>query len=170
MTTVLADRGRYVAAILTIARAYITAGRPGRLPSLPSYDGWSNLVRSAVVWLGCADPASTIATARAEDPQRQDRGALYGAWAAELDLYPARFSTAELIGWAEETEYGGERRRPQLHAALLDVAARRGSGIDPQRLGRWLQRSANSIGAGYKLKADRADAARPRWMLVKSIA
>ena len=36
VATVLADRGRYIAACLTIARAYIVAGRPGRLPPRPS--------------------------------------------------------------------------------------------------------------------------------------
>src|SRR5262249_43104392 len=142
---VLAERGQYVAAILTIARAYIAAGRPSLLPPLPSYDGWSNLVRNALVWMECADPANTIATARAEDPQRQRRAGVFSAWAAELNLAPARFLTSELIGRAEETEHG-ERKRPVLHAALLDVAtARHGSVIDPTRLGQWLKRSENSI-------------------------
>jgi putative DNA primase/helicase len=40
VSTVLADRGRYVAAILTIARAYIAAGKPGLLSALPSYQAW----------------------------------------------------------------------------------------------------------------------------------
>jgi putative DNA primase/helicase len=168
---VLADRGQYVAAILTIARAYITAGRPSPLPPLPSYDGWSNLVRNALVWMRCADPASTIATARAEDPQRQKRLAVFDAWAAELDLAPASFTTAELIRRAEEAEFNEHKRRPLLHAALLDVASlRSGNGIDPTRLGQWLKRSENSVAAGYKLTADRTDAARPHWILSKATA
>ena len=40
---VLADRRRYVAAVLTIARGYIEAGRPGKLPPLPSFGPWSDL-------------------------------------------------------------------------------------------------------------------------------
>jgi putative DNA primase/helicase len=166
---VQAGRGRYVAAILTIARAYIAAGKPGLLPPLPSYGGWSDLVRSPLVWLGCSDPADTISAARSEDPQRQKRAAVFGAWAAELDLAPAMLLTAELIKSAEETEHLGGRKRPLLHSALVDIAsARHGGGIDPARLGQWLKRSENSIAAGYKLTADRSDASRPRWQLARA--
>ena len=165
---VLADRGRYVAAILTIARAYIVAGKPGLLPSLPSYEGWSNLVRSALVWLGYADPVATISTARAEDQQRQNRAAVFSAWANELDLAPARYLTNELIKQAEAAGFG-ERRCPLLHAALLEVAASsHGGGIDARRLGQWLLRSENSIVAGLKLTVDRSDSARPRWLLSRT--
>ena len=52
---VLADRGKYIAACLTICRAYIVAGRPNKLPQLHSYGEWSDTVRSALVWLGEAD-------------------------------------------------------------------------------------------------------------------
>ena len=53
---VLADRGRYIAAILTIARAYRVAGLPGKLPPRLSFEDWSDNVRSALVWLGWPDP------------------------------------------------------------------------------------------------------------------
>jgi putative DNA primase/helicase len=45
MKAVLADRGRFVAAILTVARAYIVAGKPGRLSPFASFDRWSELIR-----------------------------------------------------------------------------------------------------------------------------
>src|SRR4029079_3845618 len=69
---VLATRGLYVAAVLTIVRAYIMAGQPNRLLPLASFEDWSDKVRSALVWLGEADPIDTIALARAEDPELQD--------------------------------------------------------------------------------------------------
>jgi hypothetical protein len=59
LAAVRRDRGAYIAAALTIARAYIAAGKPGRLPPLPSYEGWSDLVRSPLKWLGYADPVDT---------------------------------------------------------------------------------------------------------------
>src|SRR5271165_2918059 len=37
VAAVLADRGCYVAAVLTIARAYVVAGRPDRLSPMPSF-------------------------------------------------------------------------------------------------------------------------------------
>jgi hypothetical protein len=56
---VLDNRARYVEAALTILRAYCAAGRPNQsLPPWGSFEGWSNLVRSAIVFAGCADPAT----------------------------------------------------------------------------------------------------------------
>ena len=65
---VISDRGIYVAACLTIVRAYLLAGCPGKLPQLASFGTWSDLVRSALVWLGCADPAQSIHETRRSDP------------------------------------------------------------------------------------------------------
>ena len=50
--TVMADRGKYLSACLIIPRAYMLAGLPGVLPPLAGFNDWSNLVRSALVWLG----------------------------------------------------------------------------------------------------------------------
>ena len=65
---VLADRGRYIAAILTIARAYRVAGMPGKLPQRLSFGEWSDNVRSALKWLGWPDCDDSIKTVRAADP------------------------------------------------------------------------------------------------------
>jgi putative DNA primase/helicase len=78
------DRGAYVAACLTIARAYLCAGKPERLPPLASYEAWSDLVRSPLVWLGRADPVASMASLRLADPKRQARAAVFKAWADEL--------------------------------------------------------------------------------------
>ena len=69
MKEILADRGAYIAAALTICRAYRAAGRPGLLPQLASYGEWSDTVRSALVWLGEADPVKSMDTSKAEDPE-----------------------------------------------------------------------------------------------------
>jgi hypothetical protein len=51
------NRSRLLAAALTILRAFFVAGRPDQnLPAWGSYEGWSALVRSAVVWVGMPDP------------------------------------------------------------------------------------------------------------------
>ena len=62
------NRGELVAAALTILRAYHVAGRPSRLPQLQSFAGWSDMVRSAMVWLGVDDPVKTQETLRENDP------------------------------------------------------------------------------------------------------
>ena len=55
--TVLGNRGRYVAAILTIARAYIAAEYPCTPHLIPSYEKWSGVVCGALIWLGQPNPA-----------------------------------------------------------------------------------------------------------------
>jgi putative DNA primase/helicase len=79
-------RGVYIAACITIARAYITAGKPNRLSPLPSYEAWSDLVRSPLVWLGFGDPVDTMMAVRSADPIRQDRVRAFEAWRIELGI------------------------------------------------------------------------------------
>src|SRR5262249_29908641 len=55
-----ANRGRLLGAALTILRAYCAAGRPDLgLPAWGSFEGWSRLVRSAIVWVDLPDPGET---------------------------------------------------------------------------------------------------------------
>lgn len=54
------DRARFHCAALTILRGYCAAGRPDqKLPQWGSFEEWSNLVRSALVWAGQEDPCAT---------------------------------------------------------------------------------------------------------------
>jgi hypothetical protein len=54
------NRNHLLTAALSILRAYCMAGRPEvGLPAWGSFEGWSELVRSAIVWVGLPDPAET---------------------------------------------------------------------------------------------------------------
>ena len=67
-TYVRESRPQLLAAALTILRGYCAAGRPrGRLPSWGSFEGWSALVREAIVWLGEPDPAAARVEHRSEN-------------------------------------------------------------------------------------------------------
>jgi putative DNA primase/helicase len=163
----LSNRGGCIAACLTMARGYIAAGKPGRLPPLPSYEGWSDFVRSPLVWLGYEDPVETMEDIRGADPVRQARADVFGAWRDELTLEEG-YLAADLNDLAvRRYDYDGSLVRPALHAALLAVAEKRGRGseIDPVRLGIWLKKNENTIVGKLKLMADRADYQRPRWLL-----
>lgn len=61
LSWVRAERPRLVVAALTVLRAFCVAGRPmvRRLPAWGSFEGWSTLVRGALVWAGEADPGET---------------------------------------------------------------------------------------------------------------
>jgi putative DNA primase/helicase len=162
------DRGRYIAAVLTIARGYLRAGKPGRLPPLASYEAWSDLVRSPLVWLGRADPVNSMADLHSVDPVRQGRVAVFRAWEDELGIGGA-YQTSDLINEANNYGLSGAPVHPGLREALLDIARnQRGDVIDPRRLGKWLSKNADNIADGLKLTIDRGDEQRPRWVLKKS--
>lgn len=63
---VQANRARYVEAALTVVRAWMLSGDKVALPSMGSYESWSDIVRSALVWLGEDDPVATQAELRAD--------------------------------------------------------------------------------------------------------
>jgi putative DNA primase/helicase len=165
--TVLADRGKYIAACLTIGRAYIVAERPGMLRSLPSFEPWSDLVRSAIVWLGMTDPCESMEMARAEDPIRAARAAVFSAWSSELGLNPSGLTTHELILEAESLDDHGFLH-PTFREACLSVAAERsGSTISGRRLGNYLAKADKNRVGDLKLTVNRQDPTRPRWVLLK---
>lgn len=60
LSWVVSERPRLVRAALTILRAHAAAGWPNPCGAQwGSFEGWSDRVRSALVWLGCDDPADT---------------------------------------------------------------------------------------------------------------
>lgn len=158
---VLADRGPYIAACLNVVRAYHVAGCPGRLPALASFERWSDTVRSALVWLGEADPVESMKQAREDDPQRAEINAFLHAFAEEVGVGAGfRRTTPQIIRVIEakaiEFRDGGGMREgddfshPLLREAVLSVSA---SGKPAARqLGNWLAKHANSVHGAMKLK------------------
>lgn len=54
------NRQRLLTAALTILSAYCKSGRPAqKLTAFGSFEGWSSLVREALVWVGVPDPCQT---------------------------------------------------------------------------------------------------------------
>jgi len=173
VATVLADRGRYVAAALTLVRAYVAAGRPHRAPPIASFEAWSDLVRSALLWLGRANPVDTMKGARADDPSRQTMAALFSAWRNAIGTEEGKTSS-EIIKLActatseDRGDRPGEELCRYLRDTLLAVASRNGV-IDARELGKWLSRHRDRIAGGLRLEA-RTDAHghAARWWLVAS--
>lgn len=144
--TITADRGKFIAAALTIVRAYIVAGCPGALPPLASFEAWSTYVRSALVWLGCADPLATMEAARAEDPVTTSLRMVMHSWHQAVGDEAKK--AGEMKALAEEHFGPG---KSDLEQALIEVAADRFGAIDPVRLGRFLLRHKGRIVDGLRL-------------------
>jgi len=141
---VMADRGKYIAACMTILRAYIAAGRPKQsFPPMNSFGEWSGTVRSALVWLGRADPCETIAKARDEDPELQKIAAFIAAAKPHADGAQKAIPVNKLIELSNKTKGDGYgdwvQTNPELHTFMQEFVDR-GNKPNPQRLGRWLGR------------------------------
>jgi putative DNA primase/helicase len=164
---VAAARGNYVAAILTIARAYIAAGCPN-LKYLPSYGDWCRCVRSPLVWLGEADPADTMATIRETDPMRAQRARVFTEWKEALGARNAKSPSLPADGYQVKELLEKSNQVPALREVFLEIAAGRQTPpeIDPRYLGNWLRKAKDIRFGGLKLVCNKsADPYRPRWFL-----
>ncbi len=144
---ILDDRGAYVGAALTIVRAWLTAGQPDRKkPATASFQDWSNIVRSALIWLGCDDPAATMEQARNDDPELSELRQVVGAWHEEYQAVPQVSGKVAEDAVETERDERGESllKRPALREALMQVAAE-GKGISTRRLGKWLSKNEGRI-------------------------
>ena len=78
------NRGKLLAAAFTILRAYCNAGRPTQnLTPFGSFEGWSRLVREAIVWAGQPDPCLTrTKLAESSDTTTDSLCQIINAWTA----------------------------------------------------------------------------------------
>jgi hypothetical protein len=95
---VVAERPRLLSAALTILRGYCDAGRPSQgLPPWGSFEGWSDLVRQAVVWAGLADPGLAREELRLRsDSEASGLAALILAW-PEIDVDGTGVTASALV-------------------------------------------------------------------------
>ena len=140
---VLAKRGAYLADIFTIIRAFIAADRPEVVGPFASYERWSDMVRAPLVWLGCADPVTSMDQARNEDEGLNTIGEFFTLWQRYL-VVGMPFSALEIVGKADERDAGGQYVRSDFRDQLIEIAGRRGE-ISTRNLGRWLRRVAGRI-------------------------
>lgn len=138
-----ANRERLLAAGLTILRAFILAGRPKQdIRPYGTYETWSEVVRSPLVWLGLSDPCDTRERLQAADP-------VSGQLSTILQLWHDEFKTPKTVG-----DVIASCQASPLKAALLEVAASRtGDALDGRRLGGWLRKHARRVEAGLRFEA-----------------
>jgi putative DNA primase/helicase len=142
---VVSRRGQYVAAALTITRAYLVAGCPNLLTPLASFEDWSRLVRSALVWLSMADPLDSMKRARKEDPVLANLRVLLPPLEQITSSQPVTAGAIKSLATAPGTV------NEELADALLTVAEGRTGEIDPNKLGRYFSTSEGRIVDGLKL-------------------
>lgn len=141
---VLAERGSFVAAAMTITLAYRAAGMPIDCPAIGSYGGWSEMVRAPLVWLGEPDPVDSMETARDEDPELASIKELFGHWQEQL-VENSPYTTNNVIQTACERDSNGNGFKLSEFRDLLLRVAGDGGAVNSLRLGRWLSKISGRI-------------------------
>lgn len=126
-------RGELVAAGLTILRAYQLAGRPSQgLKRFGRFEEWANVVRSALVWCGEADPCAGMERLEATDPVRNQLREVLTAWHSSIG--ERSVTAAELLN---DVPTDGSARTA-FARVLLGVAGDRQGKPNTRKFGRWL--------------------------------
>lgn len=152
------QRNRLVCAALTILRGYYAAGAPDmRLRPWGSFEEWSSVVRAAMVWAGCTDPAEARQALMASaDSDASGLATLLAGWD---DIDPGRqgISASEVLQRLRSDRYEAadgrsEERYTRLREAILELCpGRNGDLPDPRRLGYQLRHFRGRIVGGRKL-------------------
>jgi hypothetical protein len=155
---VLRERGRYIAAALTIVRAWISAGRPkADCKSMAGYGDWSDLCRQPLLWLGLADATESAFEAMAEDPDRETLGRLLSGWQSAFGRTAAMVRDAVRV-----SAYSDEHA--ELREVLHDIADERGV-INRRRLGWWIRRHTGRIVDGRRFVRASGNRSAEAWQV-----
>jgi hypothetical protein len=158
---VKADLGKYIAACLIIARAYLVANKPEIADRIvvAGFEEWECIVQSPLMWLGTADPRGNRDQLRSVDPTRDELVRLLQALRIAFKDQGTAFKVADCTKLAEEMNYdlygrptGG--KYPELRELMLTKGRVDGRAFG-QLLGRHLDRVDEegwSIGLAHESK------------------
>ena len=163
------NRPKLIRAVLTVLRAYIVAGKPKQpIKNFARFEDWSGLVRSALVWLGEADPLTGREALEDGDPIRVKLRALLLAWFAAFKSAPA--TSKEAVMRAHETELDEEGKEracyPAMKETLEESFSDKGGKVSSNSVGYFLRQYAGRIIDGARFEAYGGNAARSAWRVV----
>lgn len=166
---ILANRGLYVAACLTIVKAYIEAGMPDKPPALASFEDWSDLVRGSLMWLGCDDPLASMEASRSEDPDLLELKEVLAVLEAQFGTMMITAATiAQRTVERKKDEYGqlGDYMYPDFRDFILRQFGERGE-VNTRKVGNWLRSKEGRIIDKHRLKrvAEVASGGRTQWKI-----
>ncbi len=157
---VIRNRQRLVAAALTLLAGFVAAGMPRMVKGrLASFEGWDDLVRQCVIWLGSrgvsnlVDPVKRLNDAAANDPESQRLGNLAASWFVKFG------SAAQLLkDVVDETS---------LENILKEVAQDRRGTINTKMLSSYLSKRVGKIVNGYRFDKCNGRANTSQWRVVQ---
>ena len=150
------DREGYVSAALTIIAAWKAAGEPrADLPSIASYDDWSDLCRQPLVWLGQPDPATSLIDQISHDPDQDALGTFLRVWHERLGDTPV--TVRALIDHSSD--------HADLEDALMELPVTERDYVNRSKLGWFLKQSMGRVVGGFELQRVNS-AHRTAWQVV----
>lgn len=156
------DRIKYVAAALTIIRAWVLADRPQHpASSLAGYSAWSDWCRQPLLWLGQADPASRVFQGLKEDPAQLLLGRVIHGW------YQTHGSAPKMVRDIVKSAVHLDDTE-DFRDALIEAAGGNES-INARKLGHWLSRNEGKIAGVYRLRRAAKTRNAESWEVVESV-
>jgi putative DNA primase/helicase len=159
MEAASAERGKLVAAILTVLRAWHGTGTAIRVDPLGSFEEWSFRVRSPLLWLDRDDPCDSIKTVRENDPGRILLNTVLVQWKEKLGT-ASHYTVQQVIERAVVDR--------DFFGALTAVASSSSGAISNDRLGRWLGKNNNKIVNKLKLMKVGNYSGYPLWQVIET--
>jgi len=152
------QRGRYVAAVLTIIQAWREAGSPrAEVDNIVTFGGtWSDYCRHPLIWLGQPDPATALLEQVRHDPDGDALSGLMTEWRAVFGSTPTTVRKAVEVA---------ERGNAGLLDAMREFPVEAGGKINPSKLGWLLKKNVNRIVGGFEFQQATADG-RNAWRVV----
>ena len=159
------DRGRYVAAVLTIILAWKAAGSPrADIENIVTYGGaWADYCRHPLIWLGLADPATALLEQVKHDPDADALLALMTEWHRVFSSSPTtvRKVISSISGYG--TGFGVDEA---LRDAICEFPVEERGSINASKLGWILKKNVNRIVGNFSFQQSTADG-RVAWKVVK---
>lgn len=154
-------RQELVIAALTILRAFLVSGASPIRPTLGGFEEWSDLVRSAIVWLGLPDPLTNAERVRADNPERERNSAILAAlpsqpWTAQE--IARRFDNASSFGATLDQDF----------VDALSSFRHKGGRFDTHGFGYWCRKNRDRIIDGRRLvqAGEDSHAKVVRWQVI----
>jgi len=145
------DRGAYLAAIFTIARAFIAAGCPTQQHKVVAgFETWSRLVQQPLIWLGECDPLGAMEDMRALDPTQEELQQLLNTLRKYFGANE-HFTVARCEQLAEEMEADMQGRSRWKRPDLRNEMTAHGK-INGKSFGKKIMRHRDRLSDGWSIK------------------
>ena len=147
------DRGKYLAAIFTIVRAFMADGSPEQegMTRVAGFETWSRFVQQPLMWLGEADPLGGMEDARALDPSIEELRQLIEVLRKCFPAAQQFFTVADCARLAEEMDHDSWGRPRYKRQDLRDVMTFQNK-INTRSFGWLLKRHRDRVIDGWSIR------------------